>query len=646
MKSKKLHLYSIMPLDLAHIDEICEDIRMQYETGVATCPLFSMTLVPEGNPPTDKAGDLSAKYAKFKEKLDAMGIPSGVLVQATIGHGWTLGAMFPYQRYTYFCDGTETNTVCPMDEGFHDYLRYIFSTIASHKPDCIMVDDDFRLIGRPGHGCGCPLHMAEFNRRAGTNYSREELWALFEQGGDRADQLGRIMEEVSRDSLLDAAKIMREAIDSVNPKLPGSFCCVGNDTEHAADIAKILAGEGNPIVVRINNGTYTAPGARGYSNTFLRAAHQIAKLRDKIDVILAETDTCPQNRYSTGAMQLHTHFTGTILEGASGAKHWITRLAAHEPESGKAYRRKLAKYRGFYEALAELVPTLNWRGCRIPVSATPRPAWSKKSWETSTGWSYCVLERLGLPMFFSAKDGGVLCLNGTADRMFDDAKMKELLSGPVFLASDTAKHLIDRGFGEYIGVDVRDWSGLTPKSEQLYINGNRCNVQVGTKELVPLSDDVTVDSVVLNVVGANITELFPGTTIYKNSLGGTVHTFCGTPLANYNLTEAFAFLNYSRKQQLIRMLKATGELPVYYPNDEEVYMRAADMADGGLFAAVFNLGLDPIEELQLVIARDVKKIEQLMPDGSRRTVKFSRDGDTYTLDCTANTLDPAIVFIY
>jgi len=125
-----------------------------------------------------------------------------------------------------------------------------------------------------------------------------------------------------------------------------------------------------------------------------------------------------------------------------------------------------------------------------------------------------------------------------------------------------------------------------------------------------------------------------------------VHTFCGTPLANYNLTEAFSFLNYSRKQQLIRMLKATGELPVYYPNDEEVYMRAADMADGGLFAAIFNLGLDPIEELQLVIARDVKKIEQLMPDGSRRTVKFIRSGDTYTLDCTANTLDPAIVFIY
>ena len=53
MNDDKLHLYSIMPLDTDHIDEICADIRNQYETGVATCALFSMTLVPEGNPPSD-----------------------------------------------------------------------------------------------------------------------------------------------------------------------------------------------------------------------------------------------------------------------------------------------------------------------------------------------------------------------------------------------------------------------------------------------------------------------------------------------------------------------------------------------------------------------------------------------------------------
>ena len=125
----------------------------------------------------------------------------------------------------------------------------------------------------------------------------------------------------------------------------------------------MLAGKNNPVVVRINNGNYTPAGARYFSRAFHRAATQIAKLKGKVDVFLAETDTCPQNRYSTGAMSLHTHFTGSILEGTNGAKHWITRLISYEPESGKAYRRVLSKNFGFYEKLAKIQPTLKWRGC-------------------------------------------------------------------------------------------------------------------------------------------------------------------------------------------------------------------------------------------------------------------------------------------
>lgn len=68
-----MYNYSIMPLDTDHIDEICEDIREQYEKGIATCALFKMTLVPEGNPPVDKAKILCEKYDLFRERLSKMG---------------------------------------------------------------------------------------------------------------------------------------------------------------------------------------------------------------------------------------------------------------------------------------------------------------------------------------------------------------------------------------------------------------------------------------------------------------------------------------------------------------------------------------------------------------------------------------------
>jgi hypothetical protein len=68
---KYLNSYSIMMPFTDHIDEICQDIKEQYESGVATCVLFEMTLVPEGNPPADKVSKMCRQYRKVQEKLNA-----------------------------------------------------------------------------------------------------------------------------------------------------------------------------------------------------------------------------------------------------------------------------------------------------------------------------------------------------------------------------------------------------------------------------------------------------------------------------------------------------------------------------------------------------------------------------------------------
>ncbi len=649
-----LQLYTIMPLDTNHLEEICQDIRYQYENGTATCALFKMTLVPEGNPPVDKVGAFCAKFDLFRDRLREMGLGCGILVQATMGHGWVLSEMFPFQPYTSLETGNQPQIVCPMDEGFRAYCKHIFAVIAAHHPDTVMLDDDFRLLSyREGGGCGCPLHVAAFNEAAakepllaGQAYTRENIWELLHRKDEVGDLANKIMISLENDALLGCARGMREGMDSVDPTLPGTFCCVGNNVECAEEIAKILAGKGNPSVVRINNGNYTPAGARYFSNVFFRAAQSIAKLQGKVDVILAETDTCPQNRYSTGAMSLHTHFTGTVLEGATGAKHWITRLSAFEPESGRMYRKVLGKHSGFYRTLADLVPTLTWRGCRIPTMDKAVFDFRRSS-DGSNGWSFCVLERFGLPMYFSPKTGGITCLEGVVDAALSDDQIREILSGPVFLASDAAKRLIDRGFGAYLGVDVRDWKGPQPSYEILPFRKNRESMQVRYKELVPTSAETVEHSTVYHGVdGAEPIRLFPGVTVYKNSLGGTVATFCGTPRTSFTLTEAFSFLNYSRKLQLIELMQAVGQLPIYSPEDAEIYLRAADMPDGRLFCAVFNIGLDPIDALPLCVDRPVTKIEKLQPDGTFAPIGFTKQADgTILTDTPAYTLDPVVLVL-
>lgn len=643
----KLHNYSIMPLNVEYIDEICLDIKEQYENGICSCPLFSMTLTPEDNPPVDKAKIFCEKYKLFKDKLDEMNVPSGVLVQATIGHGWVLGKMFPFQPYVNFNNGESVRSVCPYDEGFREYIFNAFKTIASYKPSTIMVDDDFRLMYRDGQGCACPLHLKRFNELANTNLSREELWSIVSNDNEKTDEYTKIMVETQKESLLECAKYMRKGIDAVDEFLPASFCCVGSDAEFAYEIADILKGKNNPCIVRINNGNYTALGNKRVTDKFLQAAEQIAKLKGKVDVILAETDTCPQNRYSTSAMQLHTHFTGTILEGATGTKHWITRMASYEPESGKAYRKVLSKYSGFYETLANLVPELKYNGLKMHVNKTPQYNFKQKNFFVGNGWSGCVFERLGLPMYFSNEAGGILCLEGNDDKKFTDSELLEAFKGNIFIASDTAENLIKRGFLKYIGVDVNDWNGVAVTGEYLEKIGKTTKIQMHYKELKPINEKVKAYSYAFNAVGGGAkTILFPAVTMYQNELGGKIFVFCGTPVAEFNIIEAFSFLNYSRKRQLIEILKETDNLKAYYVDDEEVYFKTADMADGTLFASVINISFDPIEEIRLYVDKKVEKVEMLMPDGMRKEVSFTDNGENiYTINTRADVLTPTILFI-
>ncbi len=649
-----MKLYSIMPLFTDHIKEICDDIERQYKEGIATEALFMFNLTPEGNPAVNKAALLCEKYDLFDKELKNRGLKAGVLVQATIGHGYSVGVRPPFQSIVAV-NGTPSFSICPFDEGFREYVRDAFSEIAKRHPSSIMVDDDFRLFARSNHACACPLHLKEISRKLGREIDRCELERLMNCRGEESERLVRIYYETNIESLVGCAKAMREGIDSVDPTIPASFCNCGDNCEGAAEIARILAGEGNPVIVRINNGNYTPLGARGVADPISRCATQISAMSGKVDVFLAETDTCPQNRYSTGAHSLHTHFTASILEGAGGCKHWITRLAAFEPKSGEAYRRILAKYSGFYNALADTVPDIKWRGARIPLT--------QKVWEPTAplcdfkypsgmnSFARCALERLGLPFYYSSASGGAVFLDGERDALFTDEEITEMLKGDLFLAADTAKRLIERGFGEYIGVSVEN---IPPDDKRASVeiileNGNPCSRQMGLSRLVPTSEKTVAHSWVVQTPNGAHSEpkipLFPGVTSYKNELGGRAVVFSGTPESKFVYTEAFSFLNESRKLQLISLLKESGELAVYYPGDQEVYIKSGEMKNGEIFVAFFNISLDPIEQIELVCDRKVSAVKLLSPNGVFESVEFERTDGVLKIDAHAPILSPQIIIL-
>lgn len=640
---------SIMPLNSDHIDERCADIIEQQKSGATTHAMFMMKFNPECTPPVDKASKQCEIYDLYRERLDKAGAKYGVLVQATLGHITVPAEPYPFAPSTSLITGEErVVTCCPLDPHFQEYIKGQMRILAEHKPSIVMLDDDLGLLYKKTKGCACKYHMQEFNRRAKTNMSREELYAHTQGTTDEDKKYTEIYVETQRHGIVSAVKKMREGLDEVDPTIQGvvSGIYVSTFCEFSGDVAKAFAGKGNPAIIRLNGGPYHMDGPRTFTENIFRAAILKENTKDVVDVFLAETDTCPQNRYSTSAALMHGHFTASILEGATGAKHWITRTVAFEPNSGKAYRKILAKHNGFYEKLCEYAKELKPFGCRIPLTTVQNYGFlpSSRGGKLSC-WSTNLLERMGLPLYFSNDNGGAVFLDEYSVNGFDDTQIEEFMQNTLILSGGAAKILCDRGFTDSIGVTVSDWDETIANGE--IIDGNIVSAQYGKHCLTVTSKETEILSKTasFDALKNEYNDVCPAVTRLKNKFGGETVTFCGTPDMPYAYHTAFSLLNESRKKQLVEILSSKRNLPIYYPDDAEIYLRAGYLENGEIMAAFFNLGLDVLDEIAIAYKGSAEKVEILNPDGTRRACKFSVSDGRVVVKEALNPLIPAILFI-
>lgn len=644
-----LNNLSIMTIDTDHVDQICEDVISQQQQGVSSIAMFMMYFAPEGTPAVPKAQIQCERFDLFREKLDKAGAKYGVLVQSTMGHITIPPTPHAFQTTISVVDGfNRQSTCCPLDNQFKQYLKEQMKILASRNPAIIMLDDDLGTLYRANlRGCACPLHLAEFNKRAGTDFTREELYEKLTSGTEEGKRYEQIFAKLQGDSIVDLVKAMREGIDEVNPSIQGAVSGIlGNYwLEFSDKTAEAFAGKGNKKMIRLNGGIYCSDTAKWFSMSKARASHMMHYAGKENTIFLAETDTCPHNRYATPASKLNAHYTSLLLEGAKGAKHWLTR-SAFEQESGKAYRKILSKYSKFHQAVADLYDDLKPVGARIPLFGKINYGFSS----TRKGvhpfpWSSCVLERLGLPTYFSAQQGGAVFVDDYLPEMLTKEELDPIFKGTVIMTAQAANTLNQMGYGKYIGVSARPWQGKSIGTE--IINGIKCSVPASRQELVIENDKVKVLSYIYHTeMGKAPEKLFPAVTSFENELGGITYVFCGTPDTHFNYyAGAFAFLNQTRKAQIVEMLKAQNNLPVYYPEDGDLYMRAGYLSNGELLVASFNTSLDVVENLPLVFDKPITNIERLTPDGKREKVNFNMDGNVARLDINQGVFEPIILFV-
>lgn len=650
-----MRIINITPLLCDHQSELIADLlQLEQHCGI-TDVAFMLPLHPEESYPTmAKAEYLCGLFLQARELLYGSGLKVGILLQSLIGHGVPTDAKF---QHSVNSNGLMTNSMCPLDHEFQEYVRQVVTMAAAAKPDFLLVDDDFRLANLGGTGCFCPLHLAAFNRAADNNYDRSGLIAALQK--DRTGQLQRQWDEVRGESLHRLAQVIRNAIDIIDPALPCGLCvgyAEGSELQFVKRNVYILAGN-QPPFVRIGNSLYQESNSAGLLKRVYWTAAQMAVLKE-FPEILSESDTYPHNRYCTPTKAINCQIIYSLLNGTTGAKLWLTRMEEYEPDSSLAYRETMMRNIALYRQLRELYPAITWDE---PVTPLPSPIPLPETGVWENNWACRICAHMGIPVRVgNGKTASVVMLAGQEADYFSDLELQDFLSRGVLLDSGAAEKICQRGFSELLGIDAScppDWKVSWERLNNHAINGIAAGKKVSltsfadisVRKIVVKDNNVQVLSDICHVPWYNSPNgkvIGAGLTIFENKLGGRVAVFAA----------AIGFMEYMneiRREQLINVLDWLNRtsLPVTVDSDIDIYVRHGMIArkqDGGELLAVFNLNMDALPELRLRVGKTpIKTVSQLRGDGTWQELSWnSLSATKITVSIPVESIHPLILRIW
>lgn len=273
------------------------------------------------------------------------GLETLVWLGETIGHT-TIKATgdSPYDRVYDIVAGV-IDSYCPLGEKFRDDVCTWVKNVAECGADMIMLDDDFRLAGG-NVGCFCDLHMAKLEEEVGEKITREEMKSHLVNGGKNKYRSAWI--KVQNQSMVDFAKALREALDTVSPKTRLGicrYCCV---TGFDQEVTEIMAGDTKPFL--------RLAGAPYWNGVLLGVTVEISRtqanwFKDLNYELFTEGDVYPRPRFATSASELECfdmiHRASDETDGI--LKYMLDYVSDADYETG--YIDNMVKNMSIYDAI-------------------------------------------------------------------------------------------------------------------------------------------------------------------------------------------------------------------------------------------------------------------------------------------------------
>lgn len=616
--------YKIDP-DFHPAERLEELVALCREGGIQQVMLFiTAEELSVGHPTWEELEKYTTLAGTVKRRLAEEGIALSLNPWTTTYHvsrGRTLREGQDFRCIVGETGATSPIGTCPLCPKWQDYLCRSFAYLAREvQPTALWVEDDWRIHNHETDqgwgGCFCQEHLRLFSEGVGEAVDRQTLLQKVTAPGEphpwRQEWLA-----LSRETLLQPALKLRAAVASAAPGVRLGLMTSNPDIHSAEgrDWPSLQEALGNdPFLCRPHVEPYTERPAIDTPPSMARLT--IANLHGPIE-IYPELESSPRGGvYSkSSTFSLWECFNAAVY-GSRGItiNHFDMMGTGQRIDPG--FAPALGRARPQLDALVDLqIDDRQAEGVQILFhpdiaaampSVTPGSLFGISHFSQVWARTFAVL---GIACGFTRepRPGQIHAVNGHTLRTFDDARIRQLLSGPILLDALSVEILCQRGFGDQIGVASTRWRR---QSESVYAYETICQDESTPYGLARprmttqccsdrlLEMEPSFSAVVPSTIHRPDHQLlFPGSVSFRNEWGGEVLNLA-YPLdggANFFMSFFNPYRRIFLQNQILTMGINTPQAAIA---DHPMHAYRMPCARGSLFAA-FNVILDPAEKVVL-----------------------------------------------
>ena len=556
---------------------------------------------------------------------------------------------------------------CPLGVEFRKIMGGMLNLWADTKPDCIWIDDDFRMhnhgVKTPGGDCDfycyCDTHLAAFSEFSGKRYSREELVDEVLKSGIPSYVRLKWMEFLG-DTMAETASWIRKEVQNISPetRLALMTSCPDVHSVEGRDWRKVLSslcGSYAPITrpcSGIYTGTIVPPKDQTVNYRYM--SHSISLVEQAFKDIKAEYAPELENtRFTTWCKSVRNSEYILVLGQLLGCPEITLSLndldaspISEEPTNLTLLRDNKPRL----QTLADL-DLRNWKQDGVVFISDPDSARKvqlsgnvqMQDMGLIRHWEDFLLQ-MGIPAFYlspaqAAASESVVILEGYTAWCPSDAELEKILAGSVLLDAEAAKVLQERGFGGYIGVSVGERASCGIHAERY--NGG----------ILPCVDEIRVPhrgnnwyelhssrgKIVSNFIDPRY-DFHIGSTIYENELGGRAAVYAGVGDMSFQGNvgcQSHARLRWIHGILLWLSRNKFCALPLISHHGMTMIRKNGKQT---LFAFV-NFGTDAIENLKVRLPDSFKKADILDRSGKWKEVKIQKKAELSIIPCRLETFE-------